>query len=275
MGVINLWGKTAKDTDLNNINTKIGTAADAETAATIFGRLTKVANSITTNWTSFWQAWTAARAAKIDNLDAKISTRAPANTALSNATWTDARAGYLNNLDAKISTRAAANTALSTAVWTNARAGYLDKINTNLDTKLSTVNTNVTNALTAANNAVSSLSETKEEVTGNISAAFSLGPGGTKPGTTKVLEYTGRGRIKSIDYTLGSNYTRSGKFRLYIDGTLVSEMVIESGDVGGKRPDAFTGERFYKSILLQAIDIVNGNVSGMYTRYSIDCIKYK
>ena len=147
MGVIDLWGKTAKDTDLNNINTKIGTAADAETAATVFGRLTKVANSITTNWTSFWQAWTAA---KIDNLDAKISTRAPANTALSNATWTDARAGYLNNLDAKISTRAAANTALSTATWTNARAGYLDKINTNLDAKISTVNTNAANAATKA-----------------------------------------------------------------------------------------------------------------------------
>ena len=35
----------------------------------------------------------------------------------------------MDNLDAKISTRAPANTALSNAVWTNTRAGYLDKLN--------------------------------------------------------------------------------------------------------------------------------------------------
>jgi hypothetical protein len=38
-----------------------------------------------------------ARAAKIDNLDAAISTRAPASTALSNGTWTNALAAILGN----------------------------------------------------------------------------------------------------------------------------------------------------------------------------------
>jgi len=56
-------------------------------------------------------------------LDAAVSTRAPASTALSNATWTDTRAGYL---DAAISTRAPASTALDNTVWTNTKAGYLD-----------------------------------------------------------------------------------------------------------------------------------------------------
>lgn len=39
-----------------------------------------------------------ARAAKLDNLDAAISTRAPASTAVSNADLTAARAGYLDAL---------------------------------------------------------------------------------------------------------------------------------------------------------------------------------
>lgn len=37
-----------------------------------------------------------ARAAKIENLDAAISTRAPASTAMSNATWSDAKAGFID-----------------------------------------------------------------------------------------------------------------------------------------------------------------------------------
>lgn len=41
---------------------------------------------------------------------------------------TSDRAGYLDRLDAAITTRAAASTALSSATWTAARAGYLDKI---------------------------------------------------------------------------------------------------------------------------------------------------
>ena len=40
--------------------------------------------------------------------------------------WTDGRAATLDNLDAKISSRAQASTALSNTTWTNTRAGYLD-----------------------------------------------------------------------------------------------------------------------------------------------------
>ncbi len=40
---------------------------------------------------------TATRAAKIDNLDATISSRASATTALTNATWTDVKAGHLDS----------------------------------------------------------------------------------------------------------------------------------------------------------------------------------
>ena len=42
---------------------------------------------------------TATRAEKIDNLDVAVSTRAPANTAVSNAVLTDDRISKLDNLD--------------------------------------------------------------------------------------------------------------------------------------------------------------------------------
>ncbi len=46
---------------------------------------------------------------------------------------TSTRATNLDNLDAAITTRAAASTALSSTTWTGARAGYLDLLNTHLD----------------------------------------------------------------------------------------------------------------------------------------------
>jgi len=69
---------------------------------------------------------------KAGYLDASVSSRAAASTALTNATWTDTKAGYI---DAGISTRAPSSTALSTAQWTNTRAGNLD----NLDAPISGV----------------------------------------------------------------------------------------------------------------------------------------
>lgn len=44
---------------------------------------------------------TATRAANLDKLDANVSTRAAASTALSNAVWTDARAGKLDLIGIK------------------------------------------------------------------------------------------------------------------------------------------------------------------------------
>ena len=69
---------------------------------------------------------------KAGYLDASVSSRAAASTALTNATWTDAKAGQI---DANISSRAPSSTALSTAQWTNTRAGNLD----NLDAPISGV----------------------------------------------------------------------------------------------------------------------------------------
>lgn len=53
------------------------------------GKLKTIYDYLTTHLSS-------TRAAKIDQLDAAISTRAPASTALSSAMWTATKAGYLD-----------------------------------------------------------------------------------------------------------------------------------------------------------------------------------
>lgn len=71
-------------------------------------------------------------------LDAAITTRAAAATALTNATWTPARAALLDHLDAAITSRLASagytapdNAGITTLLdrLTALRAGYLDKLN--------------------------------------------------------------------------------------------------------------------------------------------------
>ena len=83
---------------VDEINSKIGSSGDASSLASVFAKL----NSLIATLGDHVAAWTAARAAKMDNLDAKISTRAPANTALSNAVWTNTRAGYLDKLNSGV-----------------------------------------------------------------------------------------------------------------------------------------------------------------------------
>jgi len=58
------------------------------------GKLKTISDFLTVNWTI-------ARAAKVDNLDAAISTRAPSSTALSTATWTSTRAAKLDTIETK------------------------------------------------------------------------------------------------------------------------------------------------------------------------------
>jgi len=70
--------------------------------------------------------YSAARATKLDQLDAAVSSRAAAATALSTADYSSARAAKLDYLDVAVSGRAAAATALTNATWTDAKAGYID-----------------------------------------------------------------------------------------------------------------------------------------------------
>jgi len=78
--------------------------------------------------------WTNSRATTLDNLDVTVGSRAPADTALLNSDYTPSRAANLDNLNATVSSRAPAATALSIVQWTNGRAALLD----NLDAAIST-----------------------------------------------------------------------------------------------------------------------------------------
>ncbi len=125
--------------------------------------------------------WTNAKAAF---LDALVSSRAPASTALDNTVWTGARAAKVDNLDATISSRAPASTALSNATWTNARAANLDRLDANVSTRLAAAS--YTTPPTAAQNAdavwqmsVASASGTNDSVGQRlIQVADMIGPGG-------------------------------------------------------------------------------------------------
>jgi len=74
--------------------------------APIYGAVVKLLNRLTQ--------------ALADRVDATISSRAPASTALSTATWTGTRATAIDNLDAAVNTLAAA------ADYTSGRAANLD-----------------------------------------------------------------------------------------------------------------------------------------------------
>lgn len=76
-----------------DIKARIGTSGDGATdnPTTLFSGIKGILSK-------FASIWTPARASKVDNLDTTISSRAPANTALSNGVWTNARAGNLDKL---------------------------------------------------------------------------------------------------------------------------------------------------------------------------------
>lgn len=80
---------------------------------------------------------TSGRATNLDSLDAAITSRAAASTAVSNVDYTSARATKIDNLDAAMTTRAAAATAISSADYTLARAAKLDNLDAAVSTRAS------------------------------------------------------------------------------------------------------------------------------------------
>lgn len=103
---------------VGSVDGKIGSTGDvggSTTAGSVFAKMNAVLQK-------FVAAWTDGRAAKLDNLDAAVSSRAAANTALSNGVWTNARAGLMDRLDGTISSRASqtsVNTLQGTATAIN------------------------------------------------------------------------------------------------------------------------------------------------------------
>ena len=116
--------------------------------------------------------YTAARGAALDRLDAVISSRAPAATALSSADYTPARAAALDRVDATISSRAAAATALSTGQWTNSRATALDRLDAAITTRAAAATALSTADFTAAR--ATALDRLDATITSRAAAATAL-----------------------------------------------------------------------------------------------------
>ncbi len=116
---------------VGSVDEKIGNAGDtggSTTAGSVFAKMNAVLQK-------FVAVWTDGRAAKLDNLDAAVSSRAAANTALSNGVWTNARAGLLDRLDGTISSRATQQAVADTYNLVSSKAAQITA-----DTILSRVN---------------------------------------------------------------------------------------------------------------------------------------
>jgi hypothetical protein len=91
--------------------------------------------SVQSDTTTLTGRLTSTRATNLDNLDAAVTTRASAATALSTVQWTNGRATNLDSLDVTVSSRAPSSTALSTATWTNGRAALIDHLDADVSTR--------------------------------------------------------------------------------------------------------------------------------------------
>jgi hypothetical protein len=119
--------------------------------------------------------------AGLDDLSDEIATRAPGDTAISNATLTNERIAALDHLDDDMTSRAAAATALSTATWTPERAALIDNLDAAVTTRAP--------AATAITNAT--LTDTRIEKLDNLDAAVTTRIAPTVAGRTLDVTATG------------------------------------------------------------------------------------
>tara|TARA_B100002019_G_scaffold233984_1_gene208093 strand:+ start:16281 stop:16886 length:606 start_codon:yes stop_codon:yes gene_type:complete len=147
--------------------------------------------------------------AKAGYLDAAITSRAAAATALSTATWTGTRAGYLDNLDATVSSRAPSSTALSSNVWTTA---YRDRIDANISSRLSSCSVQRLSTRTSVNSdndydtwSISSVNTSKTFLTCSA-GGISHGAWGSNAGDAHIYAGITARFIDSTDvrYVMGS-----------------------------------------------------------------------
>lgn len=116
-----------------------------------------------------------------DNLDATITSRMATftyttpPTVAAIRTEMDTNSTKLANLDATVSSRAAAATALSTAQWTNTRAGNLDNLNATISSRATPAD--VTTAQAAIEAAITALNDLS---TADIAAALATYNGATQ-----------------------------------------------------------------------------------------------
>lgn len=250
MPIINVTSSASSKKEMEQLAKAIGNASDSVSSGSVFGKLNDIKNQFTQVWTPDKASkidaamttrapattalsntvWTNTRAAKVDNLDDKMTSRAPASTALTKTVWTDTRAKYLDkvntNLDAAVSSRASANTALSNSVWTNARAAKVD----NLDGKI----TSRAPATTALSNVVwtnaraAKVDNLDAKIsTVNTTAANALNEAkAAKTAAVNAQNYAQRGIIKSIQRGVSYFWTSSDEISVSINEVNVEKSIV-------------------------------------------------
>ncbi len=193
---------------LDTVNTKVGENTNAAGTTTLFARLKQIYDYLTGNLSS-------TRVAKIDNLDATISSRAAASTALSSATWTSARAANLDKIQAIM------NTPNGDALgpWLQDlqnRAG--DSVNRIADTQ-NKLNDIINNKLPAIQNSANNINIGSAKWLRNLSVNSS--------GSNTTVEGTGRGKIYiSVTAFYGSTpFYGYASLRIRIDGEEIANPI--------------------------------------------------
>lgn len=130
-GLASIWGYATRT--LTSFGTLV---SDIWASAT----RTLTAFSDSSGVTTLLSRLTSTRAANLDNLDAAVSTRAAAATALSNLTWTDAKAGYLTGPAALEATL----TAIKGAEWSTQTLAAIDALILSLGSPLQDGNDTLT-----------------------------------------------------------------------------------------------------------------------------------
>ena len=216
--------------DINSVNEKIGEPTDSSVGTsgdvpqTLFAGIKGILEWFTSYWTS-------ARAAKIDNLDAKISTCAKASD------------------------------------WTSTRAGLIDTINTNA----ATAKTDATAAKnnTATNNTGSKtgiLSQKLSYIIVNLLESTSYGLNAIKTTLNTVNTNTSRGAIRQIIYGAFSTNTDNDPITISVSLTNYKKaFVILDGQMYGTNGNLPTP--YLSSISNTAIKIAikNSNYSSALT----------
>ena len=225
---------------LDDVNAKLGATGNtggSNSAGTIFGKL----NAIISNIATHVAAWTSARAAKVDNLDAKVSTRQSETDAASRYTQLNTNTGVNNTASATGTLSQKLSHAINTVNTRQSEADAATRYN-----QLNT-NTGVNNTASATgtlsqklSHIINLFSNNKQKVLVSKVVNIELATAGTHT----LVNIVGSGRFDAA-YVTGMGYSYA-PITFEIDGTpyvfnkLANPSFISHGGAGIVLSDSTT-----------------------------------
>ena len=217
---------------LDDVNSKLGSTGNtggSASAGTIMGKLNAIISSITT----FVGTWTAARAAKVDNLDAKVSTR---------QSETDAATRY----DQLNTNTGVNNTASATGTLSQKLSHTINTVNSRQSESDAASRYNQLNANTAVNNTASATGTLSQKLSHIIGLFPTLTPKKLvskavninieTAGTHTLVNVTGGGMFEFARTDMGDS---ANPLTFEIDG---NKIVLNNLYQGYTRYSAYVGQ---------------------------------